>query len=321
LLRFWPLKTSSEAQLRQYLLGDLDPAGQAWIEEQYLGDHRAFERLQLIEDELTDAYVRDELPDAERVLFERQYLAGEYGREKVEAARALMQCFAELPNPAGIPSSSGDRLPSRFSHAFRRWVWPVRRMPAPVTAVAAIALIAGLAGTVVLLNEQLRTARVEQTEAARREQELRTQAEQERERLQQLTAELQQERASRLAAQQSLEAMQPGSIAAVVLTPGLLRDAAAPPRVVKRANTTQLVLQLQLPDTGYDGYRAILRQVSGGETWRQEFSPPVPADSEMLTITIPAARVAPGDYLLALQGRVRDGAFDDVSSYFFQVVQ
>ena len=316
------LRRLDEAELRQYLLGTLDRAGQEWIEQQYLGDHRAFERLRLIEDELTDAYVRDELPDAERVLFERQYLAGEYGREKVEAARVLMQCFAELPNPAGIPPPVGDRVLARFSHAFRRWLGPLRRVPVPVTAVAAFALVAGLTGTVVLLNEQLRTARVERADAARREQALREVAVQERERQQQLTAELEQERASRLAAQRSLEAMQPGSIAAVVLAPGLLRDAVAPPRVVKRANTRQLVLQLQLPGPGYDGYRAILRRVSGGEAWRQELSPPVPADSaDLLTVSIPAARVAPGDYLLALQGRGGNGAFEDVSSYFFQVVE
>jgi hypothetical protein len=47
---------------------------------------------------------------------------------------------------------------------------------------------------------------------------------------------------------------------------------------------------------------------------------PVPADSAgILTVSVPAARIAAGDHLVILQGRVREGNLEDVSSYYFQL--
>lgn len=311
----------SDAQLKRYLLGTLDPADHASIEQRYLGDHGEFERLQLVEDELTDAYVRDELPEAERLLFERQYLATIHGRERVEAARVLMQGLAELQTPDPSPDRSADGPLSRFAWRSGRLWESIGVLPA-ATAIAGLALVVSLLFMAIRLDEQRRTLQAEQAEAVGRETQLRAELSQERQRLDRLSAELQQERTNRIGAQQAIEAMQPGSIVAIVLPAGLLRDAAAPPRVVKRANTTQLVLQLQLPGDGYDTYRVILRPVSAGEVWRQELSPPVPADSAGgLRVSIPAARIPPGDYLVALEGRARDGNFDGVSSYYFQVVE
>ncbi|HYK21736.1 MAG TPA: hypothetical protein VEV42_13425, partial [Pyrinomonadaceae bacterium] len=82
-------KTQAEGRLTQYLLGKLSEAERESIESEFFADEDAFEQTLIAEDELVDAYARDELPAKERTQFEETFLNSVAARERVQFARAL----------------------------------------------------------------------------------------------------------------------------------------------------------------------------------------------------------------------------------------
>jgi hypothetical protein len=77
--------------LRRYLLGGLSGAVAAVIERGYLMVPSIFGKLEFVEDMLVDEYVRGELPEPERRMFEVNYLVSERRRSKCSAAAAAMR--------------------------------------------------------------------------------------------------------------------------------------------------------------------------------------------------------------------------------------
>jgi hypothetical protein len=292
--------TTDDATLKRYLLGQLDPTQQARLEQQYFADDAVFERLLIVEEELLDAYVRDELPEAERALVKDRFLSHSAGRQLVQAARGLQQCLSEAQNRFPVP----DRTPPL------RWLTPMTATAA--AAIVAVAIAAWLAVTNRRLAEHL----------SREEARSRTALASERARAERLADQLQQERSARTTAEQAAAALpRAGPVVMAVLTPGLLRDTGRATRLRVSSNATLVVLRLELGETARDGYRAILRTIDQADVWRQDLSTPLPRGEASIAITIPAPLLRSGDYLLTLQGRVRDGAYEDVGTYFFRVVE
>lgn len=75
--------------IREYLLGHATPEDSSRLEEQLLTDDALYEELLIVEDELSDQYVRDELSQPERQGFERRYLSAPERQQKLRFARAL----------------------------------------------------------------------------------------------------------------------------------------------------------------------------------------------------------------------------------------
>jgi hypothetical protein len=314
---------ANDARLKQYLLRTLDPGEEARLERQYLAEQPQFERLLVVEDELIDAYVRGELLEPERSHFEAQYLTAAYGREKIDAARVLMQCLTEQPAHSAPAARARVGVVAGLARMSRDFFAALGPVHAGAAAVIGVAVIAVLATVTIRLNRQIHTLQAERAETARQDQQRRVEVADERQRVEQLAAELQQARATSLRMQRSFEMLQrSGSIVTLVLSPGILRDTAAPPRIIKRPETTLVVLALQLADEGYDSYRVTVRAVLGKEVWRQELSKPVPQESTgLLMVSLPAATLTAADYVLTLQGRARNQQFEDVGSYHWQVLK
>jgi len=66
--------SDEEMSIRAYLLGELPSDAQVRIEEHLLADRDLVEMLLIIEDELTDSYLRGALSDRERTEFENYFL-------------------------------------------------------------------------------------------------------------------------------------------------------------------------------------------------------------------------------------------------------
>ena len=96
------LALTRRATLRRYLLGGLSARERARLEERYFKKDDLFEKIEMVEDELVDAYVRGSLSESESRLFEENYLSSERRRDKVHMARELLQYATKAELPGAI---------------------------------------------------------------------------------------------------------------------------------------------------------------------------------------------------------------------------
>jgi anti-sigma factor RsiW len=82
-------KNSDDDALIKYLLGELSDQGRDQIEDKYFADDAFHERLLVLEEELTDSYVREELSPEQRQHFEKWFLRSPERVERLAFARAL----------------------------------------------------------------------------------------------------------------------------------------------------------------------------------------------------------------------------------------
>ena len=93
-------------EIRRYLLGDVDEAAAAALEERYVADPALLDDVQAAEESLIEDYLDDRLRPVERGRFETHYLASPVHRDRVAIARALRQrAAATVSSAAG--SSAG----------------------------------------------------------------------------------------------------------------------------------------------------------------------------------------------------------------------
>jgi hypothetical protein len=76
-------------EIRRYLLGDLDEAAAAALEDRYVADPALLDEVRAGEDALVDAFLGDRLAPRDRERFEAHYLASPVHRDRVAIARAL----------------------------------------------------------------------------------------------------------------------------------------------------------------------------------------------------------------------------------------
>ncbi len=132
--------------LTRYLLGELTDSARTRIEEQVFGDDTTFDRLLTVEDDLIDAYVRDQLGAGERRRFEARFLVSAERRARVDFARAL-NARVEQPEAEACPPEVASPEIALNRSARRRW-WPAfaRTLAAPAPR-----LPAALAATLLLV--------------------------------------------------------------------------------------------------------------------------------------------------------------------------
>ena len=298
-------------QLINHLLGALPEAEQTALEQELLADRDKFDEAWAVENDLVDRYVRDELPSAERVRFERHYLASPLHRERVAIAQALLAEIDETP----------EAIPAQASW-WQRWLDVLRMPQLAFGGAMAAALLLTASGALWLfsersrLHDQLVQLRTEsQADAQRRAQELAAQKQsletaisQERQRSQQLNAELERLR--------QVEQAAPPVLLSFLLTPATRDQNSAPPPVIPRVKGG-LQLLIELGGSKYAGYQIKLQTVEG----RALFSPPARAtkDRAFVAVTLPAARLVRGDYVVILSGRKANGGTAEIDRYFFRV--
>src|SRR5258708_22304820 len=102
--RVWQ-KSGGDDALIKYLLGELPDQERDRVEDKYFADDAFHERLLILEEELTDSYVRGELSPEQRKHFEQWFLRSPERLERLEFSRAVVQYASRAAVPAAEPSS------------------------------------------------------------------------------------------------------------------------------------------------------------------------------------------------------------------------
>lgn len=125
---------TDDARFERLLLGMLSEDEIDALNDDAIADDEVATRLAMLEDEMIDAYVRDELDDASKARLETTLLRTEYGRERVALARALTARADRVdPEPRATVTPIGERGSPR-ARPGGRW--------RAIAAIAAIVLVA-----------------------------------------------------------------------------------------------------------------------------------------------------------------------------------
>lgn len=326
-------RTEHDATLARYLLGNLPADDQDRIEAQALGDPVLFERLQLIEEDLIDAYVHEELAADDRTLFERRFLDHPERRERLEIARCLQTVVDRAAQAEAAPPPRLERHDTARLDAD----------PGSVSwlAWAASLLVLVLAGWLAWQNLHL-GERLSELQSARRDWDSELQALSEEQRRiagelsaekeraaelesalvaeRQRSAELEQRAGEASAAEpQTVARVRPPITVAFILGQGVRSGAGGVPRLAVPAVAERLEIQLAIENLEPgSSFRALIANLAGVEVWGAPLSPS--ASNQGLTVELPAAVLPPGRYLLTLQEDL-DGTFEEVGFFDFEVVQ
>jgi len=325
-----------ERQIRRYLLGQLAEADQQRIDERFFLDDEFHEKMQTLERELIDAYVRGELDEDERRPFETYYLATPRRREKVAFARVLLRGASPAAAAAQPEAPAADQPARRW---WRRIEWSALR-PIPSYLLAAAGLVIVIGG--VALRSQIRQLQTQVALLAA-----------ERQALQKEKADLQQQLAKEMALRRELQARIGEPSPRIELPPDIRldpsphqpaqtpQDPSPPPLPPRSAVTLSLSpgessavltrppaarpveLQLKLGPLGdYKQYRVTLRSPETHWTRsHEELSVRMAGAESAVILREPSERFAPGFYQVMLEGMQAGGEWAIVGRYTFRVVR
>lgn len=310
----------------RYLLGTLSPEEETRVEESFIADDHKFEELELAEDELIDAYVSNELTPAERRQFETKLLTTTRVAERVSFARILA-------DKVGPPShlTLDDRAPV-FAVPKLKWWDGLFGLKSPFpTALAASVLLFVVGGGFLLfswfqLRGESNKLNAERIAVQRQKEENEKLLREQRAGNEQTTADLQRKAAlleqelARLKAQpienRSTPPGLPRSIVSLALSPGL-RDPSGQRQLTIAAGVTAVELQLPLGSHDYRNYQVIITKARSSAVHTSAGL--TPRAGRQLRLVVPAKKLAPGNYIVTVKGRLPDGTFEDVENYVFRI--
>lgn len=322
----------ADTVLLRYLLGALPVDEAEPIEEASLVDGALAARLNALECDLVDEYVRGELEGPNLARFQSWYLSSPLRTQKVEVAKAILLIIEPLKDvPAPAPSAAktevkpieANRSPapatkvapalsygkasagaissgSRFG-MFRAWP-----MLGIVTAAAVLILIVAV-GFLTSRNKRLRNE-VAETKKQTTE----------------LTAKLNEEHAAANSSAQKNGATDTfahglDNVATVTMfLPSPTRGASSVPTVKVPAGTGLVVLSLGLGANNEDSYRAQLMDPATQKIlWHSGVLRPG-SDGTYVSVTVPAPVLRSKMYLLQLMHDTANGGSELLASYPFR---
>jgi hypothetical protein len=308
--------------LKRYLLGVLPEAETERLHELSITDDELAGRVDAVENDLVDAYVRGELSQEEREVFKSVYLSSPKRREKVRLAEgflALEGRSAARAAAAGIKETADDASPAKPAlpngSARRMAAIPRFRLQWGLAAACLAFLLAG--GYLLFQNLGLRQ---ELTEARSqhaldpRVGELERQLAQERSAKDQALKELQQA----LGAKPNLDQLKTVS----VLLPLPLRGAGPATKVSVHPGTDLVVLVLPVETDDFQTYQAKLKDPRTQHVlWSSARLATAPGgERKTVSIGFRAGLLKQQNYVVDLIGIPSHGAGEIVGGYPFSVV-
>lgn len=257
-------------------------------------------------DLVAERYVLGKLPDEERRRFEEHFVDCASCLDRLEAVKGLRGALKELP--VDEVSAASRRKESLVSGSHRPWLPRL-----PVLAAAAGLLVA--VGGATLLYFDARRTRRELAGARQASADAQN-------RMIELQQTIERERAER-EPPSSRNAPAPGAapVVAAVFLLNLTRGgpAAGEPenRVVLGRSSEWLALLFDQPEQGgFSSFRVRLSTTDRRPIG--EAMDALPATGRMLAVSLPSSLLAPGDYVLAVEGLTPGGA-EAVATYRFRV--
>jgi hypothetical protein len=108
----------------------------------------------------------------------------------------------------------------------------------------------------------------------------------------------------------------------VALTPGVVRDAGEIKRVAIPAGADGVQLRLELAADEYQSYRAVLLTDDGREIFTgDKLKAETIGGAKVVVLSFPARLLTPNDYQVKMSGLKTDGNLEDISRYYFRVLQ
>jgi len=317
----------NDAVLLRYLLGALPVDEAEPIEEASIVDENLAARLNAMECDLVDSYVRGELEGPNLAKFQSWYLSSPLRAQKVEAAKAIMLIIdapegvrapakpevkpaleANRPAAAKVApalsygkSSAGARSGGLHFGMFRAW---------PMLAIAAAAAVLILIVAVGFLTSRNKRLRNEVAETKKETTEL--------------TAKLNEEHAAANSNAQNSGATDNlahglDNVATVTMfLPFPTRGASTVPTVKVPPGTGLVVLSLGLGANDEDSYRAQLMDPATQKVlWHSGVLRPG-SDGTYVSVTVPAPVLRSKVYLVQLTHDVANGRSELLASYPFR---
>ncbi|HEX5732522.1 MAG TPA: hypothetical protein VF131_06780 [Blastocatellia bacterium] len=324
--------TINEASIRRYLLGEARDEEQEQTERRLMTDREYFQDFLRLEEALIDEYIRGALNKHDRERFENYFIKAPERRESLEFAKALRRYVTQdaTLNSEKVAGLGREGLPP----VFVSWQARSRAVIASLACVALlfVACTAWLLAERARLKGQVEQLQTERGEAARSEEELKQQIDQQGalsdslvQRLNQAQAELE-EKEQEIA--RLREANAPGQNAAdaglvsMLLAPELHRGGEAPRVAYLSKGSNRLRLKMVVEGERYKMYRAEVRTAEGVEILRSDELKAKASRNQMIVeIELAAGRIAQGDYMIALSGAAGDGGYEKISTYHFRVVR
>lgn len=317
--------SDQEAIVMRYLLGKLSDSEAARLEQSYFADDSVFDEIEIAEDELIDAYVRDRLSVEDRKRFETQLLSSARIAERVEFARLLSKSEFSLPleeKPVRAPWWTG-----LFDFSFAP-------NPAISGAVAAgvFLILLGIPGVLVwmqLRNESTRLG-IERAAIEQQKQQLAQELAERQAKTNQLATDLQSAKEEQDRLQQRLQALEEqlartsprttaSIIASILLAPNLSRGSSEPAELIVSPSAATIKLNLALEDDDYNSYKATITAPGNPNVLTTQLKPRKSGNDRILTLQFPSQRLGSGQYLIKVSGRSPSGIYVDVADYHVRV--
>src|SRR5262245_8347146 len=305
-----------------YLLARLPEQEHERLDEMSVANDDFADRLLAVETDLVDAYVRGELSGDVLRQFESSYLASPIRRERVAIARAFGSTAQKQVKQA---TSLNKKLASDDSSKrvfVRRWSG--LRWAAAVAAMILLAAALWLGFENRRLQNQLQQASSEREELKAREDELRTQIENN----QQASAEKQKELESIREQLAALENEKSASgkpspsgtpnIVSLLLAPPT-RGTGDVPNVSIPRDAEYLALRLGLESDRFEYYEADLNSADQKTVWKSGSLKPRPSSRKSILVNVPARLLTTHQYSLKLYGVPSGGNPEVITSYTFRV--
>jgi hypothetical protein len=314
------------AEMR-YLLGDLSEDEKTRMEQAFFADNAKFEELELAEEDLIDAYVRDSLSPEERRQFQRRLLGSPRLVERVNFARVLAKKVDSSIEAEPVVSPPEPK-PKRW------WVGFFTQQPAFGSAFATAVVLLLFGGAILLygwlqLRSQSAQLASERATLQQRKDELDKQTSEQRSQVEQLRAELQRTQTQQAEDQRRIKELElaqntkvpdrttTGTILSFILTTTALRSGSSDNQFKIDAHTSNVELTLPLETNEYSSYNVTIKNVDKGVPIQRSGLKPQRAKSgQQLVFRIPAR---PGDYTIEVSGRSPSGNLEPVSNFGFRL--
>jgi putative zinc finger protein len=316
------LTVDNTTEVKQYLLGTLTSDEKARLEEKYFTDDELFEQIEIVEDELIDAYIRGELAPDEATHFQKHLAASERLAERVAFAQTLAKSTQRTAETTS--TSQQKREPfwrSLFfptTHGSLRW--------APIASLVVLVLGAGLlVFQFIRIRQELQRlherAQIEQRnqlasqELSQRNSELSVQLAEARAENERLANELASAR------KETPQDNEPKSFpAAFFLSPGALRSSGKTNLVRVSSERPTVRLDLGLDAADYSSYQATIKNIDGNEVWtKSDLRVLTRGAGKVVQFSVPTSRLTNGFYSIELSGRSSSEPLQRAGTYSFRV--
>lgn len=332
-------------QLTQYLLGALPEAQAEAFDELSFVDDDFVARLEAVENDLVDAYVRGEIAGRELAAFESHYLASPRRREKVAFAKSLQEFAAQQIATLPVTATASEEVRAEQPVTKEPW-WralvnffsvPNLTLQWGMATAALVMLLAGgwFVWETMRLRGQISSSQTEFATLQQREKDLQTQIEQQRNantktleqlnqeltRTQQQLAQLQQQELARQQAKVELPNAE-SRLVQLELTPQL-RGVGQASTLKVPVGTAFAVMQLETEDDDYQSYQAEVVSLAGDRLlWKSgKLKARLRGNAKIIDLKVRANRLAPGEYVVRLKGVDASGQVEDIHRYAFKVVK